>query len=316
MLGRWFFLAVVGLALFTYASQSGTSGAATATITQTCSAAKPGTATVTFVWPSTQTGAQQTWFDISLVPGFAWGWFQGHGPLPPTQTAYAFDGLPNGITFYYRVNTLYGTGWRETASGSFVANCGGGGGGAPVTGSVMQTCEGSGVTVKFSWQANAPGPQFIDLSIFNNGFPPGSFVGAGPIGSGGTSFIWSGLAKGTTHFWRVNTLTPAGWSSSNTGSFVTLACIPPMKACIGYMAGFSTSGRAECDQMMASGDANLAACLKYILNLAGGDKAGCVSAKQDGQTVDCLMGLSGQSYFGMTSCRIIWEGVGPGGIHG
>jgi hypothetical protein len=315
MLGRWFFLAVVGIALVTYVSQSEKSNAATATVTQSCSAAKPGTATVTFVWPQAGAGAQQTWFDISLVPGFAWGWFQGHGPLAASQTAYAFDGLPNGIRFFYRVNTLYNNGWRETASGQFVAQCGGGGGGAPVTGNVTQQCDGgNGVNVTFNWQANAAGPQFIDLSLFNNGFPPGSFVGAGPVG--GSSFTWYGLARGATHFWRVNTLTTGGWASSNTGSFTTLACLPPMKACIGHMAGYSAAGRAECDQLMSTSDAGTSSCIKYILHVGGGNKAGCVSAQQDGQTVDCLLGLSGQSHFGMTSCRIIWEGVGPGGIHG
>jgi hypothetical protein len=315
MLGRWFFIAIVGVALVTYVSQSEKSNAASATITQSCSAAKPGTATVTFVWPGPQAGAQQTWFDISLVPGFAWGWFQGHGPLAPTQTAYAFDGLPNGVTFFYRVNTQYGTGWRETASGTFVAQCGGGrGGSAPVTGNVTQACDGgNGVSVTFNWQGNASGAQFIDLSLHNNGFPPGSFVGAGPVG--GSSFTWHRLARGATHFWRVNTLTAGGWSSSDTGSFVTLACLPPLKACIGYVAGFAASGRAECEQLMTTPGA-LSSCLKYILKMAGGDKASCVSVKENGQAVDCLLGLSGQSYFGVTSCRLYYDGKGSSGIHG
>lgn len=305
MLGRWLFLAVVGIALYTYVSQSEPSGAATATVSQTCSAAKPGTATATFVWPAPQAGASQTWFDISVVPGFAPGWFQGFGPLAPSNTAYAFDGLPNGVAFYYRVNTLYANGWRESASGSFVANCGGGaGGGAPVTGNVTQQCDGgAGVNVTFNWQANAAGSQWLDLSIFNNGFAPGSFVGAGPVGSGGTSFTWYGLARGATHYWRVNTSTPAGWSSSNTGSFTTLTCLPPLKACIGYMAGYSGNGRAECDQIISGGDPNLADCVRFILKL-GGDKGGCVAARESGQVVDCLLGLSGQSYYGLTSCRL------------
>ena len=307
MLGRWFFLAIVGVALFTYVSQSEHSDASGATVTQSCSAAKPGTATVTLVWPAAQSGANQTWFDISVVPGFAPGWFQGWGPLPTTQTAYALDGLPHGITFYYRVNTLYTNGWRENASGSFISNCGGGAtGGAPVTGDVIQKCDGGGgVNATFNWKANAAGSQWLDLSIFNNGFAPGTFVGAGPVGSGGTSFTWYGLARGATHFWRVNTLTAGGWSSSNTGSFTTVTCMDPLKACIGYMAGYSSAGRAECDQIIAGGDPNLASCVKFILKI-GGDKGGCVAAKQNGQVVDCLLGLSGQSYYGMTSCRIYY----------
>jgi hypothetical protein len=309
MLGRWIFLGVVGIALFTLASQSERGGAATASITQTCSVAKPGASTATFAWPAAGAGAQQTWFDISVVPGFAWGWFQGFGPLSANQTAYALDGLPNGVTFYYRVNTLYTTGWRETASGAFVASCGGGGGGGggggvSATGNVTQVCDGgSGVSATFNWTAGAAGAQYLDLSIWNNGFAPGSFVGAGPVASGGTSFTWHGLSRGATHYWRINTLTGSGWSSSNTGSFTTLACTPALKACVGYMAGYSAAGRAECDQLMASGEANLASCIKYILQVAGGVKAGCARTQERGPVVDCLLGLSGQSHFGMTSCN-------------
>jgi hypothetical protein len=148
----------------------------------------------------------------------------------------------------------------------------------------------------------------------NNGFAPGTFVGAGPVA--GSSFTWYGLARGATHFWRVNTLTPGGWASSNTGSFVTLACIPPLKACIGFMAGYSASGRAECDQLMAGPDANLAMCIKYILKIGGGDKGGCVKVKESAQVVDCLLGLSGQSYYGMTSCGLYYGARSHQGIHG
>src|SRR4030066_201541 len=107
MLVRLGIVGIVALAFAAYLSQSELTGASNATVTQSCSAAKPGTATVTLAWPATQSGAQQTWFDISLVPGFAPGWFQGHGPLAPSQTAYALDGLPQGLPFYYRINTLY-----------------------------------------------------------------------------------------------------------------------------------------------------------------------------------------------------------------
>jgi hypothetical protein len=124
MVSRWFFLAVVGIALYTYMSQSEPSGAVTANITQSCSIAKRDAATVTFVWPATGPGAQETWFDLSVTAAFEPGWLQAFGPLPPTQTAYALDGLPDGATYYYRANTLYPAGWRETASGSFVASCG------------------------------------------------------------------------------------------------------------------------------------------------------------------------------------------------
>jgi len=311
MLGRWFVLAVIGIVAFTYVNQASDSRAASATVTQTCSAAKPGAATVTWVWPKTGAGAAQTWFDISLVPGFAPGWFQGHGPLVPTQTAFAMDGLPNGLTFFYRVNTLYSGGvWKETASGSFVANCNSASGSAPIAVDVAQQCAGAGVSVTFKWQANAPGQQFIDLSVFNNGFAPGTFVGAGPITSGAGSFTWHGIAKGVTHYWRINTLTAGGWSGSNTAMFTALSCLPPEKACVGYMAGYTSAGKAECDQIMSSGNKALGDCVRYILKLPVADgKTACVTAavSAGGYLSDCLLGLSGQSHFGLTSCKVYYN---------
>jgi hypothetical protein len=313
MLSRWILVAVAAVTLVAFAGHAKDAHATSANITQACSAAKPGTSTVTWVWPGPGAGAQQTWFDISLVPGFLPGWFQGYGPMPASQTAFAMDGLPQGLTFYYRVNSFYGSGWYETASGSFVSNCGGGGGstgGAPVTGDVSQVCAGNTVTVTFKWQANASGPQYIDLTVFNNGFAPGTFVGAGPIGSGGGSFTWYGIAKGVTHFWRVNTLTSSGWMGSNTGSFTSLSCLPPEKACVGYMAGYSASGKAECDQLMSGPNAALGNCVRYILKIPVNDgKTACVTAavSAGGYLSDCLLGLSGQSHFGLTSCRIYYQ---------
>lgn len=309
MIGRWFFIAVVGIALFTWV-QAPNSRAHAGAVTQSCSAAVPGAATITFAWPSPEGGAVQTWVDISLAPGFAPGWFKGHGPLAGSQTVYALDGVPQGLNFFYRVNTLYSSGWKETASGSFVSNCGGAGGsGPPATVDVVQKCDSSGnVTVMFKWQANAPGQQWLDLSTMNNGFAPGTFVGAGPVASGSGTYTWSGIAKGLTHYWRVNALTPAGWSSSNTGSFTSLSCLPPLKACIGFMAGLSSEGRGECDQVIGGSDANLSLCVKYILGKSVIDGPGaCARVKINVNVDDCLLGLSGQSYWGRTSCRVYYQ---------
>jgi hypothetical protein len=226
MAGRLLFVVLVIAAAAASYTRAPEADAAPAAVTQTCSRAVPGAATVTWAWPGAGAGAQQTWFDISLVPGFAWGWFQGHGPLPATQTAYAMDGIPQGLTFFYRVNTLYAGGvWRESASGMFVSNCNGGGstGGPPAPGATSQVCDGGGfVSVTFNWNGPA-GAQFIDLSLSNNGFAPGSFVGVGPLASGSTSFTWHGIARERTHYWRVNTLTASGWSTSGVASFTTLS---------------------------------------------------------------------------------------------
>ena len=280
-----------------------------ATVTQACSAAVPGASTVTLAWPKPGSGAQQTWFDISLVPGFAPGWFKGYGPLAVSQTAYAIDGVPQGLTYYYRVNTFYGGNtWKESASGTFVSNCGGGNGLPPSTIGVQQTCDAAGatVTVTFKWAANSAGSQWLDLSMQNNGFAPGTFVGAGPVPSGQGSFTWPGLAKGGTHYWRVNTLTATGWRSSDTGAFTTLSCVPPLKACVGFMKNITTTGRAECDVVISGPDPILSACIATILKVGGYANA-CVDyslseAPKPPHLASCLMHLAGQNRYGGGSC--------------
>src|SRR6185295_7680755 len=67
------------------------------------------------------------------------------------------------------------------------------------------------VRVTFLWTPSRSGQQWLDLSVFNNGFAPGTFIGAGGFGQQVYGFIWPGLVQGTTHFARVNTLTNAGW---------------------------------------------------------------------------------------------------------
>jgi len=122
VVGRILVPAIIVLGVWVYMSSPG-SKAATAVVTQSCSAAAPGMATVTLAWPATQPGARETWLDVGLAAGFPSGSFQARGPLPPVQTAYALDGVPQGLTYQYRVNTLYGDGWRVTASGKFVSKC-------------------------------------------------------------------------------------------------------------------------------------------------------------------------------------------------
>lgn len=312
MFGRLLFVlvATVGVVAYVRAPES---RAAQANVTQTCSATAPGTATVTWAWPQPGSGAQQTWFDISLVPGFAWGWFQGHGPLAANQTAYAMDRIPQGLTYYYRVNTQYAGGvWKETASGSFVSNCNGGGGsgGPPATIGTTQTCDaGGGVSVTFKWSANAAGAQFLDLSTMNNGFAPATFVGAGPVASGQGTFTWYGIARGLTHYWRVNTLTQAGWASSDTGAFTSLTCRPAVQECVGYMAGFSSAGRAECDQVLAAPDQVLADCVGGILKVRPATGACNDYFRTDAPSNlrNCLLTLSGGSRYNGGACSTYYR---------
>jgi hypothetical protein len=82
------------------------------------------------------------------------------------------------------------------------------------------TCSGNQSNVTFYWGSNRGGTQFLDLSVFDNDFAPGTFGNAGPLNPETESFVWSNLPSGVPHFWRVNTLTPSGWVTSFTGAFV------------------------------------------------------------------------------------------------
>jgi hypothetical protein len=88
-----------------------------------------------------------------------------------------------------------------------------------------QECLGpSNVRLYLQWTSYGFGPQWFDVSLQNNNFGPGTFVGAGPIASGQGTFVWEGFVPGARHYLRVNTLTQYGWYVSQTYQFVTQTC--------------------------------------------------------------------------------------------
>jgi hypothetical protein len=132
MLGRWFFLAVVGigLAVIVHGAKSG----AGATITQSCAPAAPGVASVTFEWPAPELGAAGTTLELSLLPGFPAPLTNARGPFPPDQTSYTVDALPVGVTLHYRVRAIPAAGAAsDVVSGSFKTKCDEPGAAASVT---------------------------------------------------------------------------------------------------------------------------------------------------------------------------------------
>src|SRR4051794_34822588 len=69
-----------------------------------------------------------------------------------------------------------------------------------------QTCLADGtVSLNFSWTAYNQGNQWFDLTLFDNGFAPGTFIGLGPLPSNQSTFTWNGLKPGLLHFIRLNT---------------------------------------------------------------------------------------------------------------
>lgn len=194
--------------------------------TQYCSQSKPGTVQVVFRWNPSHQGQQ--WLDLSVFNnGFTARTFVSVGPLRHDKGSFVWDGLLPGRTHYIRVNTLSPTGWLSSPTAAFVTGvCP-----PPVAtaGTAAQECSSQRpgrVKVTFNWTpgASTNTTQYADLSTFNNGFAPATFISAGPLAAHANSLVWDGLQPSTTHYWRVNTLGGSGWHPSATGSFTTRTC--------------------------------------------------------------------------------------------
>jgi hypothetical protein len=171
-------------------------------------------ATVTFHWQPAE-GAVFQFLDISLSSHFAPGTFLGAGPLSPFAGQLTWAGILPNHAHFWRVNALTPQGWVTSAVGAFTpcAN--------PIILTPTYVCTGGGrATVTFHWAPSSPpGLQWLDLSLFNNGFVPGTFLAAGPLHPATQAISWPGILANTVHFWRVNALI-WGWNPSATGSFI------------------------------------------------------------------------------------------------
>jgi hypothetical protein len=123
MLGKLLLPAVFVAGFFLYTHQPTHTHSASAYVSQACDAAASASVSAAFAWPPPAAGVEQTWVDLGLDATFGLGWYQGHGPLPPSQNAVSIAGLTSGLTYFYRVNTLTGGVWKTIARGSLVAGC-------------------------------------------------------------------------------------------------------------------------------------------------------------------------------------------------
>jgi len=181
----------------------------------TCAGVPPSAASVAFTWQA-PAGASTQWLDLSLFDnGFAAGTVLGAGPLSPDANSLVWSGLRPGLPHYWRINALTPQGLVASTTGAFVP-CGG-----PSLRTPTYTCTGAGrASVTFRWAAGSPaGNQWLDLSLFNNGFLPSTFLGAGPLFPAAQEVTWPGILANTVHFYRVNALI-WGWNPSETGTFV------------------------------------------------------------------------------------------------
>jgi len=80
------------------------------------------------------------------------------------------------------------------------------------------------LTIQITWTAYNTGPQFLDFSLYNNGFAPNTFVGFGPAAPTINFIQWTGILNNTTYYLRLNTQTATAWYPSETVSFTTTPC--------------------------------------------------------------------------------------------
>jgi len=87
---------------------------------------------------------------------------------------------------------------------------------------VYLECQYDGrVRLRLQWSTYNMGIQYEDLSLFNNGWLFGTFIGIGPFGPGQSTSVWEGLVPGQWHYLRINTLTAYGWQPSQTIAFLS-----------------------------------------------------------------------------------------------
>ncbi len=178
----------------------------------------------------------EIWVDLTLFDNnFSRDTFLGFGPFGTEDDGRAFsiDGLHQAQIHHYRINALVDGRWHELGRATFRAlTCG------AIKGF---ECEPSGTVAvlfelpEFEFGLGASVERWIDLSLFNNGFAPGTFVGAGPFPPPApasapspppiaTSFRWEGVVSARHHHARINVLKDSGVWDGLSGTFSTQDC--------------------------------------------------------------------------------------------
>lgn len=146
--------------------------------------------------------------------------------LSPGARSYNF-GFNQPNTYYMRIRAVSPQG---VGSWSSVGQFSCGAAITPATGlSASPFCPSSGsgniVAVNYSWSPASGGStaQWLDYSVWNNGFAPGTYSNYSV--NGATSFSApANYAQGVTYYWRVNNQISGNWYPSVTASFTTPSC--------------------------------------------------------------------------------------------
>jgi hypothetical protein len=188
-----------------------------------------GGVTATFVIPNGTYLAQelgrpeQIWIDLSLFDnGFAPGTFVGFGPHTAedvNRKIVDWQGLLSGRRHYYRLNALIDGAWRQMApvAAFDTPNC------FDING---LECDEANVTNTVYFESAprggaAPLSKWVDISLFDNNFGAGTFLGTRVEGN---YVIWQGMKPAAVHYYRMNWEYSQGWATQSRGSILTLDC--------------------------------------------------------------------------------------------
>ena len=180
---------------------------------------------------------EQIWIDLSLQDnGFAPGTFIATGPhfaQEGQRTTFEWSGLAPGLRHYYRLNMLIDGQWRRYSQegASFdTPNC---------VDILRLDCDEQSLTNSVLF-ASAPPPRFgptehdrhepaskwVDISMQDNGFAPGTFVGL-EFPKDDYLVQWHGILSAAQHYYRVNWYFPLAapaWREQTRGAIATLNC--------------------------------------------------------------------------------------------
>lgn len=92
-----------------------------------------------------------------------------------------------------------------------------------------ENCYADRGDITFRWQgASSSSQQWIDLSLQDNGWRDGTFIGVGPLPGSDSSFLWVGLVGNSPHVLRINQLIGGSWDVSQTFRFTPCRVAAPV----------------------------------------------------------------------------------------
>jgi len=270
--------------------------------------ATAGNAQVTLSWSASTTGSPPITYTVlesttSATSGFA----AVKGASGLAGTTFTVTGLANGTTYYFRV--VAANAFGESTSATVAATPGGS---VPGALSAPTASAGNG-QVTLSWSAPATGTPPITYTLLESTTSATSGFGAvsGASGLTGTSFTVTGLANGTTYYFRVVAANAFGESTSATVSATPGSLPGAPTGLVAAAVSFSPEIALKWRAPASSGGSPIKSYTIYRGKASGGESA---YATVVCATATCTYGDRGTSFgqtFYYTVAAVNGVGAGP-----